>query len=334
MPNGYVSIKLKIEMKQVYLTLGLVLLSICLLAKGKKESISFKSGDVKLAGTIYIPDGEGPFSSVVFVHGSGPETAENSSYSAKWMSKNGFVALTFDKRGAGESEGTKDDWSRFSFDSLAKDVVAAIDYLKTRSEVNPGKIGLFASSQGGWVASLVTHKTPELNFIIMRSVSATTVGEDRIFERSARLRGVGLSEDQIEKSKGLQKLEAKRSDEKVDRWVELFNAYKSESWFEHVYGITDPLSQTLIKYRVWYATIVDFDPIPYLEQSSVPIFWIFGDPDLDLLGPVNASIENINRLKDQGKDFTVLQIDGEGHNVKESKYRNQLKEWLIDLGKL
>ncbi len=318
-------------MKKVYLTLGLVLLSIFLLAKGKKERISFKSGEVKLVGTIYIPDGDGPFPSVVFVHGSGPENADNSSYSAKWMSKNGFVALTFDKRGAGESQGTKDDWNRFSFDTLAKDVVAAIDYLKTRSEVNPEKIGLFASSQGGWVASLVTQKIPELNFMIMRSVSVTTVGEDRIFERSARLRGVGLSEDQIEKSKGLQQLEAKRSDEEIDRWVELFNEYKDESWFEHVYGITDPHSQLMVQYRKWYATIVDFNPIPYLERSNVPILWIFGDPNLDRLGPVDASIENLERLKEMGKNYTILQIDGEGHNVKESKYRNQLKEWMEQL---
>ena len=40
---------------------------------------------------------------------------------------------------------------------------------------------------------------------------------------------------------------------------------------------------------MWYATIVGFDPVSYLEQIG-------------------------------GKSYEIMQFEGEGHNVKESKY--------------
>lgn len=332
LPEKYVRSKL-IEMKKLHLTICLALLLGSFVALAKKESISFKSGSLTLRGTLYMPNGEGPFPAIVFVHGSGPETADNSSYSAKWLAKNGFIALAFDKRGAGESDGSDTDWQRFSFDSLANDVVAAIDYLKTRVDVNTKQIGLFASSQGGWVGARALAMTDDIAYIIMRSVSATTVGADRVFERSARLRSEGISEADIEKSKEMQLVEAKRSEGENDPWVELFNKYRSEPWFQHVYPFKDPLAEPIMSYRKWYASIVDFDPVPYLEESDVPIFWIFGDSTLDKLGPVEQSIEAVKELKRSGKYYTIEQISDEGHNIKETKYRPQLKVWLDEIKK-
>ena len=71
----------------------------------EKREVDIKSGEITLKGTLYIPKGEGPFPAVVFVHGSGPETGSNSSYSAKWLASIGYVAVAYEKRGSGESDG-------------------------------------------------------------------------------------------------------------------------------------------------------------------------------------------------------------------------------------
>ena len=113
--------------------------------------------------------------------------------------------------------------------------------------------------------------------------------------------------------------------------LSLFKQNKSKAWFPRVYPLDDPNEQSLVEYREWYATIVDFDPVPFLQKSEIPVFWIFGDPELDQLGPVSKSIERINNLKTHGKNFEVHQYDGQGHNVKEKYYEESVYNWLISL---
>lgn len=297
----------------------------------EKKQVSFKSRDITLHGTLYKPKGEGPFPALVFVHGSGPETRKNSSYSAKWLASIGYVALTYDKRGTGKSDGEEKEWNRFSFEDLAGDVTAAVRFLSELSFVDTGKIGLHASSQGGWVAPLAASKTRLISFMVIRSASVTTVGDDRIFERAERLREEGFNETQIDEVRAMQMVEAKTTSETVDAFSRLFEANKDKAWFPRVYGGDSPHSDFLISYRKWYATIVDFDPLPLLRQLQIPIFWIFGDPALDNKGPVAQSIINLKILKDSGKAYKVLQYDDTGHNVPEKLYERSLYLWLNEV---
>ncbi len=116
---------------------------------------------------------------------SGVETRDNSRYSAEWLVSIGYAVLIYDKRGTGKSDGDKKSINFFSIDDLSDDLVAGINYL---SKLDKTKIGIHATSQGGWVATLATLKTNLISFMIVRSASVSTVGEDRIFERSARLK--------------------------------------------------------------------------------------------------------------------------------------------------
>lgn len=298
----------------------------------KVKEISFKNKDFTLAGSLYIPKGEGPFPAVVFVHGSGPEERGNSSYSAKWFASIGYIALAYDKRGTGNSDGDKKSWSRFSFDDLSGDVVAAVNYLSNQSNVDKERIGLHAASQGGWVAALALSKTSLIHFVIMKSTSMTTIEEDRVYERAERLKEEGLTADELKKVLEMQLVEG--SPDKTlssDDFIKLFEKYKTTSWIKKVYPVDDPLNPALVEYRNWYATIAHFDPIPYLKNSSIPIFWIFGDPELDKLAPINQSIDNVQKLRNEGKSYTVFQYDGQGHNIKESAYEKDLFDWLDSL---
>ncbi len=297
-----------------------------------EEAVSFKSGDLSLSGTLILPAGEGPFPAVVFVHGSGAETRDNSSYSARWLASIGYAALIYDKRGTGKSEGSDDDWRRFSFENLANDVVAAVDYLKSHKKIDSDKIGLHAASQGGWVAALATSKTKAIRFMVIKSASVCTVGEDRIFERSARLAREGFSAEEISQAKEMQLVEAKRPDDtRPDPYNVLFEKYKNARWFSRVYPGDSPTTEALVSYRTWYATIVDFDPVKLLKESDVPVCWIFGDPELDQSGPVEASIAAVSDLKEQGKPYLTLQFEEQGHNIEESVYERALFDWLNDV---
>ena len=218
---------------QISITLLLLMItySISLHATEKRE-VSFKNGDINLKGTLYIPKGPGPFPAVVFVHGSGPETGKNSSYSAKWFASIGYVALAYDKRGSGASDGEEKEWSRFNFNDLAGDVLAAVNFLTTHKKVDKSKIGIHAASQGGWVAPLAASKTDLISFMIIKSASVCSVHEDRIFERSERLKKEGFTETDIMEASAMQEVEAKttKGDNLSDDWTTLFDQNKSKIW--------------------------------------------------------------------------------------------------------
>ncbi|MDR3682320.1 MAG: alpha/beta hydrolase, partial [Geothrix sp.] len=71
----------------------------------RQEDITFPSGNLTLAGTIFIPAGKGPHPGVVFLHGSGAEGRWASNFLAAAFARRGFAALAYDKRGVGKSGG-------------------------------------------------------------------------------------------------------------------------------------------------------------------------------------------------------------------------------------
>jgi len=296
-----------------------------------QKDVSFQSGDITLSGTLMLPGTEGPYPAVIFVHGSGPETRDNSLYSAAWLNAIGYAVLIYDKRGGGKSGGTKKEVSYFSFQDLANDVIAAATLLSTNEHIDKSKIGLHASSQGGWLAPLAAAKSNLISFVIMRSVSAVTVSDDRIYERGERLKEEGFSVAEIAESREMQLLEGRADDPEANRAFEqLLTASREKKWFPRVYGKADTMDK-LASYRKWYTSIAAFDPIPYLEKLDIPILWIFGDPAIDKLGPIELSIANVERLKAEGKNYRIFRYGGEGHNINEATYERDLFAWLKEV---
>jgi pimeloyl-ACP methyl ester carboxylesterase len=322
--------KMTINRKQLLISLLFIFLFANIIFAITVKEIEFYSSDIKLSGNLYLPEIKGPFPAIVFVHGSGAETRENSTYSAKWLSSLGYAVLTYDKRGTGKSDGGKESWSRFDFNDLSNDVVAAVQYLNRLEQIDKSQIGLHAVSHGGWVASLAASKTSLISFMVMKSASVTTVKQDRVFERTTRLINEGFSSTDLEEVKAMQLTEPKRTlgDNTPDRFTELFMKNKNRPWLSRAYGGNDLFSKSLVDYRKWYATIADFDPIPYLNLINIPIFWIFGDAQLDHSGPVEKSVANLELLKDKGKEYELIQLADEGHNVSENKYELPLYNWL------
>ena len=89
----------------------------------EERDITFRNGDITLAGTLLLPRGQGRVPAVVFLHGSGAEGRWASRYLASQIASHGIASLIFDKRGVGGSSG---DWRLAGPDELAADAVAAV----------------------------------------------------------------------------------------------------------------------------------------------------------------------------------------------------------------
>ena len=76
--------------------------------------------------------------------------------------------LRADKRGCGKSTGDYDNATTADF---AADAKAGVAWLKTRSEVDPHKIGLIGHSEGGIVAPMAAVADPNVAFVVMMAGS-------------------------------------------------------------------------------------------------------------------------------------------------------------------
>lgn len=56
-----------------------------------------------------------------------------------------------------------------------------------------------------------------------------------------------------------------------------------------------------------------FDPAPYIARMKTPGLWLFGGSDKSI--PVDRSVTVLERMKRQGKDFTIVVFPGAGHGL-------------------
>ena len=118
-----------------------------------KRAVEFYSEGFKLVGDIYVPDGlpsGEQRAAVLLCHGY---TGVKDLYlpdNAKTLNDAGYVVMTFDYKGWGESEGTR---SRLAPYSRVADVQAAMTYLGIQPEADADRIGLYGTSYGGATVS-------------------------------------------------------------------------------------------------------------------------------------------------------------------------------------
>jgi uncharacterized protein len=120
--------------------------------------VSFYSEGVKLAGDLFLPADLKPDerrAGIVLCHGY---TGIRTIYlpdNAAMLAAAGYVVLTFDYKGWGDSEGPK---SRLAPYSRVADVQAALTFLGAQPEVDAERLGIYGTSYGGatvvWVAAI------------------------------------------------------------------------------------------------------------------------------------------------------------------------------------
>jgi len=117
------------------------------------EPVQFASGGGRIAGLLHLPDdyrrGERRPAFLV-LHGFGSrKESEGMKIAAELFASLGYVALRFDFRGCGESEGAR---GRVICMEQVEDARAALQFLMTRNEVDPGRIAIYGHSFGAAVA--------------------------------------------------------------------------------------------------------------------------------------------------------------------------------------
>ena len=123
-----------------------------------KRPVTFYSEGCKLVGDVYYPDDLQPGETragIVLCHGY---TGVKDLYlpdNARVLNEAGYMVMTFDYKGWGESAGAR---SRLAPYSRVADVQAAVTFLGTLPEVDANRLGIYGTSYGGatvvWVGAI------------------------------------------------------------------------------------------------------------------------------------------------------------------------------------
>ena len=119
------------------------------------ENVSFRTSDGLDLQGWYVPSKNGA-AVIAFPGRSGPRAH------ARMLARHGYGVLLFDRRGEGESDG---DSNIFGWGG-DKDILGAIEFLKSRPDVEPGAIGGIGFSVGGELMLEAASKTEELAAVV------------------------------------------------------------------------------------------------------------------------------------------------------------------------
>jgi pimeloyl-ACP methyl ester carboxylesterase len=282
-------------------------------AHGRREDLTFANGGVTLGGTLYLPQGLGPFAAVVFTHGSGDRTRDAYAMEAEQLAAAGVAAFVYDKRGAGRSVGA--NWTVATFDELASDAEAAVRALRDRRDIDPKRIGLYGLSQGTWLIGIVASRVPNLAFLVFVSGSGIPVWEQEIYRTGAMMRAAGYSDADIVEAQSYQRTKFAVARTGLG-WQQLDSLSKAlrqrpARWFD---GYAQEYS-TLSSARFWWLAVFHHDPRPILEHLTMPVLGLFGEKDLSFPIPTVVANMRADLARAGNRDVTLTVFSGAEHQL-------------------
>ena len=284
------------------------------------EEIRFESAHFEIAGNLYLPNSFANSKSplVIWVSGSGPSfrtvKARQTIRLINCFLDAGIAYFRIDKPGSGDSKGELSDDKLF--EQLSQIVVDAVNVLKTHRKIDPDLIGLFGSSQAGYIMPLAIANSHYIKFMI----GSSCPGENSIDQWNYLIEKQMICEE--------------ISPERAAKNVEMFSILRSTNNKEEFdgainYFVTNPMIVKSLNYdstfadraRQWWPREINendeshFNPISIIEKIKIPVFMIYGDKDTQV-DPIQAIEAYKNALEKAGNSlYQISMIKGVDHNM-------------------
>lgn len=302
-----------------------------------EEEVVFQNeGDsLSLAGTLTLPEEMGVYPAVILISGSGPQNRNEEVFGhrpflvlADYLTQKGIAVLRYDDRGTAESTG---NFASATSQDFASDVVSAINYLKSREEIDNNRIGLIGHSEGGLIAPMVVNQTNDVAFMVL-------------------LAGTGVPGKEISRMQGRTLLDVDVSDREaynrfIDETVEIAASERSieikrEELTQHYKNSAEVLDELLPEsidfdafveqqvegaLRPWSQFFYNYDPVDELQKITIPVLSLIGSNDVQV--PPQMNHPPIRKALDEAEneDVTIKELEGLNHMFQESETGSMLE---------
>jgi len=317
-------------MKNVYIIMVLALAIQIVSGQNRiAKKVTFKSGEETITGILVKPNTGDNLPVVVFQQGSGNfafEGYENEAwgphkfYIEDVLLAQGYAVLYCNKRGLGGSTG---NWRKNDFYGRAEDAYAAIEYLKTLTEIDANRIGVSGHSQGGWIAQIVAAKHDDVAFIICLAGPTVGVKEQIYSNDKFQFECEGYEGDKLDK-----KIEKRKKS--LDKSYKLGKNSGVIGSAKHLY------------------LIFDYDNDEILKSIKCPTLLLFAEFDINV--DPKENIDHLNHIFEYKipNNIAVLTMPKGQHgfykvenrcvpwdqaekNDFDSNFQNQIKEWVSNI---
>ena len=304
----------------------------------REEEVVYKNetAGINIAGTLTMPYRKAPFPAVLLITGSGQQNRDEERafhhlfmVIADHLTRNGIAVLRVDDRGVGGTTRTGPFFNSTTND-LERDVLAGVQYLKSRKEIDPRKIGLIGHSEGGLIASMAVAESSDIAFIILMASPPGDNSSDWIMKQDsteARAKGaddretatitnwckrfynIALNEENPDTArKKLQQLYDERTREEKE-------AFEKTG----ISGGTIDIDYALTPH---FKRIMSINANDFLKQVQCPVLALMGDKDIS--GPSKQVLKSIeNSLKSGGnKSHKIQELKNLNHSFQTVKPDN------------
>ncbi len=291
-----------------------------------EEDVTFSNpaAGVELAGTLTFPKSDQPAPAVILIAGSGRNDRNGTPMGhflllSDYLTRNGYVVLRSDKRGVGKSTGNYGEATTADF---ASDINSAVDYLKTRKEVDVKRIILIGHSEGTLIAPIVAAGRKDISGLVLMGA----VG----------IRGDELLLSQIRAMSAVTGMEQADIDTLVEQNRSYYAIIKTDESNEvktaKIKAVNPdiPANELKMLLKPWIRYFISFDPKPFLKKVDCPVLALSGS--IDLQCPPEQNLAEIAKALKAGgnKHCTVMQVPGLNHLFQTAKSGSPLEYENID----
>ncbi|PAV30731.1 alpha/beta hydrolase [Virgibacillus profundi] len=257
------------------------------------EFLQIETDHGTLHGELETPDGEGSFTVMIIIPGSGPTDRNGNSPGiqnnslkllAEQLAEQGIATVRYDKRGAGKNIQSAIPEQEMTFDQMVNDATSWVELLE--KDENYSQVGIIGHSQGSLVGMLAARESNVSSFI--------------------SLAGAGQPIDKVLENQ----LSEQLSDELLKESKEILQQLKEG---KHVENISQEL-QSVFRPSVqsFLSSWMQYDPAEEIQKLEVPTLIVNGENDLQV--PVSEA----KLLHEAKSDAELMLIEKMNHVLKEA----------------
>jgi pimeloyl-ACP methyl ester carboxylesterase len=295
----------------------------------RSEEVSYlnPAARIRIAGTLTLPRGKGPFPAAILLSGSGPQNRDDDMFGhrpflvlADYLTRRGIAVLRTDDRGVG---GTGGQLSRASLADLAEDALTSLAYLRVRGDIDTTRIGFIGHSEGGIVGPLAAVRARGAVSFLVLLAGVGVRGDDLVRRQSATMARVqGADPASVEKQDEIQARlysvlkqnadSASIATQVRDIASELIDLIPADQ-LKPLGGreaVMEKQMQAL--FSPAFRSLIAYDPRPVLAQVKCPVLALGGSKDLQV--PAEDNLRAIAEAIRSGGNTHVKTVELPGLN--------------------
>jgi pimeloyl-ACP methyl ester carboxylesterase len=301
------------------------------------ENINFinpSANNIKFAATLTLPIGINNPPVAVLISGSGPQNRDEEIKAfnhrpflvwSDYLSNHGIAVLRYDDRGVAESEGSREKATSLDY---ASDAQAAVNYLKTRTDViDVDKIGLIGHSEGGLIAPMIAAKDKDIAFIVLLAGPGVDGAEILLSQskRAAELAGEKIADIELNQEISKQVFDVVKKELNLERLKQKIHTILHAAKDLHPEMMPKDFSDKQIQQQAnsvsspWMSNFIRSNPAAFLSKVKCPTLAINGELDFQVLPELNLTAIERSLHIANNQDITIKQLKGLNHLLQTAK---------------